>query len=497
MSVGESSVKPSRISPFDSDAERAYDDAEWGDESNSRLYLEENVKIYDGENHYIKVDFNYSGKANIYLEWDDDSDLDLYFFDRDGLELDHNTASKDKTNSSGNKFALIYGIDINEDSNYLVGIRAFDTDGSYCRYTLKVKLYDDRYDYNDMLDDIGVDDSIDRSYKFYEYGEDRDLLEYGDEGTDVAHLQRLLVKLNYLDEDEIDGIFGRDTRSAVRNFQEDWCIAIDGIVGPITRSVIEKALNWRRYNSHLKKSIAIKTAIEASGLAGFCGAKLPNTILEDSYKYGPYYIGPFKVTYKIGYNINPSSSMIKVTVNGGTVAGQINLYDRIRSTFDGTSIKSELRPLEDLVSRLETDENSEVYVSNNFPKIVSDGALLTFEGPSFTIGAKKVINVDLGGGCDINATIYEELILEPNPQNYDSSTNTSQISTAQSVAEIDSSTITNCAAASALVCMLAATAKVTVGLAKIWIGRLNGFIFIPRSNLEKIEEMRSDQEPIA
>lgn len=488
MSVGESSVKPSRISPFDSDAERAYDDAEWGDESNSRLYLEENVKIYDGENHYIKVDFNYSGKANIYLEWDDDSDLDLYFFDRDGLELDHNTASKDKTNSSGNKFALIYGIDINEDSNYLVGIRAFDTDGSYCRYTLKVKLYDDRYDYNDMLDDIGVDDSIDRSYKFYEYGEDRDLLEYGDEGTDVAHLQRLLVKLNYLDEDEIDGIFGRDTRSAVRNFQEDWHVLVDEIVGPKTRKIIEESIDWKRYGSYLRKCAVIRAALERSGIANACKVTLPSNVIDEEYEYGPFPAGPFSVTYKIGYDYDPTNSMVKVTTNGRTSSTQINISDKIDAVVEDSGLNVNLKPFKDILTAVETEENSQIYISHNFPTIKLDSKGFSFNGPNITMAVKKTLTVDLGNENVVDAVVYEELKLEPRPQDYSSSTNTSIVRFSQSMAQPGSNPCFEELSGSLLIGIMAALAYKGSQISASIASSFASFCVIPASLWEQIKK---------
>jgi len=58
----------------------------------------------------------------------------------------------------------------------------------------------------------------------------RRMLEIGSQGEDVVTLQSLLE----FDPDDIDGIFGGDTRAAVIEFQEENDLEADGIVGPLT-----------------------------------------------------------------------------------------------------------------------------------------------------------------------------------------------------------------------------------------------------------------------
>ena len=60
------------------------------------------------------------------------------------------------------------------------------------------------------------------------------LLKRGDRGDAVRDLQKLLAKAGH--DVTIDGIFGRDTRSAVRAFQRALGVAVDGIVGKDTAS---------------------------------------------------------------------------------------------------------------------------------------------------------------------------------------------------------------------------------------------------------------------
>ena len=64
------------------------------------------------------------------------------------------------------------------------------------------------------------------------------MLRRGMEGPDVRAVQIGLNKVNGGDQDDLepDGVFGGLTDSAVRRFQEDKRLDVDGIVGPSTRS---------------------------------------------------------------------------------------------------------------------------------------------------------------------------------------------------------------------------------------------------------------------
>jgi len=66
------------------------------------------------------------------------------------------------------------------------------------------------------------------------------MLRRGMEGFDVRAVQIGLNKVNEGDQDalEPDGMFGGLTDSAVRRFQEDHGLDVDGIVGPRTRSAL-------------------------------------------------------------------------------------------------------------------------------------------------------------------------------------------------------------------------------------------------------------------
>jgi peptidoglycan hydrolase-like protein with peptidoglycan-binding domain len=66
------------------------------------------------------------------------------------------------------------------------------------------------------------------------------LLKKGATGEVVRQLQRALKDLGY-DPGPIDGEFGIRTESAVKDFQDDRGIAVDGIVGDITWLNIDEA----------------------------------------------------------------------------------------------------------------------------------------------------------------------------------------------------------------------------------------------------------------
>lgn len=57
-------------------------------------------------------------------------------------------------------------------------------------------------------------------------------------GNDVKWVQWHLARLGFLEQDDIDGIFGKATDAAVREAQEHYGILVDGIVGTDTRYVL-------------------------------------------------------------------------------------------------------------------------------------------------------------------------------------------------------------------------------------------------------------------
>ena len=66
------------------------------------------------------------------------------------------------------------------------------------------------------------------------------ILRLGDRGTFVRFLQETLLSKLY-DAGTIDGVFGANTLTAVKEFQQDSGLTSDGIVGPLTWSALLKA----------------------------------------------------------------------------------------------------------------------------------------------------------------------------------------------------------------------------------------------------------------
>ena len=54
------------------------------------------------------------------------------------------------------------------------------------------------------------------------------------QGADVQALQERLLALGYAQVGIPDGVFGAMTDEAVRQYQEDSGLVVDGVVGPVT-----------------------------------------------------------------------------------------------------------------------------------------------------------------------------------------------------------------------------------------------------------------------
>ena len=56
-------------------------------------------------------------------------------------------------------------------------------------------------------------------------------LQYGDKGRNVIAVQQQLIKHGYNATDK-NGVYGKETKWAVRLFQQDRGLPVDGIIGP-------------------------------------------------------------------------------------------------------------------------------------------------------------------------------------------------------------------------------------------------------------------------
>lgn len=103
----------------------------------------------------------------------------------------------------------------------------------------------------------------------------------GSRGTEVMKIQAVLSKIGY-NPGTIDGIFGPQTESAVRNFQRNFGLTPDGIIGPATYRILERFILGydtyiirpgdtlyniaRKYHTQVNKIMAANPDINPSNL---------------------------------------------------------------------------------------------------------------------------------------------------------------------------------------------------------------------------------------
>ena len=89
----------------------------------------------------------------------------------------------------------------------------------------------------------------------------RPTIRRGMKGPEVGECQTMLVKLGYdIGPCGIDGDFGRATEKAVREFQGDHQLVVDGVVGPMTWDALDKAV------AQLDPSVPVTYSVIIHGL---------------------------------------------------------------------------------------------------------------------------------------------------------------------------------------------------------------------------------------
>lgn len=94
---------------------------------------------------------------------------------------------------------------------------------------VNIQTYDtDRIlEFRSLTDDIEESITIPKGY-----------LRKGDSNNNVKLLQKILISLNYLS-GSADGVFGPKTEAALKKFQKDKGITVDGIYGSESRTILE------------------------------------------------------------------------------------------------------------------------------------------------------------------------------------------------------------------------------------------------------------------
>ena len=101
------------------------------------------------------------------------------------------------------------------------------------------------------------------------------VFEYGDEGQVVVDMQKRLAELNYT-VGYVDGIFGEDTEEAIKAFQRDQNLDVDGIVGGATyRALMDKELPPNRSGHSALIRKIVRVAYSMMGVPYVFGGTTP------------------------------------------------------------------------------------------------------------------------------------------------------------------------------------------------------------------------------
>lgn len=96
----------------------------------------------------------------------------------------------------------------------------------------------------------------------------------GDEGQEVLDIQKRLVELNY-PVSSLTGFFGSQTELAVRSFQKDQGLTVDGVVGPETfKAIMNKEIPVNRAEIPVVRRV-INTALKMKGVPYVFGGTTP------------------------------------------------------------------------------------------------------------------------------------------------------------------------------------------------------------------------------
>lgn len=180
------------------------------------------------------------------------------------------------------------------------------------------------------------------------------VLERGSQGADVRKVQNRLIQWGYLS-GTADGIYGADTEAAVRKFQRNNGLTVDGKVGPQTAAAMGVTLSGNSTSSSASSSAAIvsadhrllsklvyaeargesykgQVAVAAVVLNRVASSSFPNTISGVIYQSGA-----FSCVSNGSINNTPNSSCIRAALdalNGWDPTGGCLYYYNPSKTSD-------------------------------------------------------------------------------------------------------------------------------------------------------------------
>ncbi|MBU3183055.1 peptidoglycan-binding domain-containing protein [Clostridium psychrophilum] len=163
------------------------------------------------------------------------------------------------------------------------------------------------------------------------------LLKIGSTGADVKKLQTSLVKLGFNSE-PIDGVFGPKTDAAVRAFQKDYGLVVDGIVEKNTWAAIDKALQQKTYFGTL-----IYTVFRGDNLITIAhnfNSTLENVLKfnkisnPDLIKLGQKIVIPLSPPEAIIYTVKSGDSLDNIAIKFGTIVKNLAIYNYLFAPYN-------------------------------------------------------------------------------------------------------------------------------------------------------------------
>ena len=176
------------------------------------------------------------------------------------------------------------------------------------------------------------------------------LSKYGSRGSEVAQIQQRLNELGY-NAGKADGIFGSNTLNAVKAFQKDQGLAVDGIAGPNTLKALGlsggSGSGGGSYNGFSESDVQLLASIISAESRGepytgqvAVGAVIMNRIAHPSFPNTLsgviYQNGAFSCLYDGGINAAVADSAYQAAreaINGSDpTGGAIYYYNPAKST---------------------------------------------------------------------------------------------------------------------------------------------------------------------
>jgi cell wall-associated NlpC family hydrolase len=98
---------------------------------------------------------------------------------------------------------------------------------------------------------------------------------FGDQGQEVTDIQKRLVELHY-DVGGVDGVFGRGTEGAVKSYQKDNNLDVDGVVGEQTyKTLMNREMPVNRSGNSAAIRTVLRTAYNMRGVPYAFGGTSP------------------------------------------------------------------------------------------------------------------------------------------------------------------------------------------------------------------------------